>query len=227
MDNTRVTDKINVNTRRDTSKMAIRQMLAIFENAASNGIKPKIAEFSAFKQDAKEYWDDFKKKREEMFNWIWSVVFASFFTFLIALINLGFDFSFLPRQVNYAINGLFVGLFFGGMAVALKYVMVADLSQTGYVRTILGHLTKAEAKYVQPLRQVLFDGISDDDYFELVEKFNKKLMLFLFIGIVVSSVLYWYFYGSAKNLGGLLVFVFLFSLWNIKEFHVKEKVDEK
>jgi hypothetical protein len=217
-------DVINDDERRRVAKTAIRQMLSIFENAEANGVKPKISDFSPFKQDAKEYYDIFKHKGNEGFEIWWAFAVSLFVAISINFLNFNIHFSFFPREVNQFFNGAIVGALTGGMFAFAKYIWTEDVSETGYVRAMLGHLTRAESKYVEPIRQVLFDGISDNDYRPFEEKFNFKMLLFLWFLIAVFSGVS-YLGGRFHQLGLFFVFVVTFVLWFV-DFHYKKKKEE-
>ena len=219
MEDLRVKDVSNLDNVRTQSRAAMQDILAIIKVADYAGVKPAVSDLAKFIQPAKQYFFSFKEKRSETLSILVSIIVGLIVAFLIKNNAFHFTFHFLNKKLSIFLDGFVEGLVIFSLLAFIHYFLDKDRSETAYIVAMLGHLSPGDNRYIEPIRQLLFDDVENN--FEKVEYYNWYLVGFL---ILLGAFLSGLSYLNQKLI--VLVFIIAFFVW-FGNFNVKKIKKEK
>jgi len=222
----KIKDINNVSNVRQRSREAVQSILTALKVADINNHKPSPVEFAKDIQAGKDYYSYFKDERGGT-KGILSFYASLFVTILvIAAISMGHIFtihlSFLDYKQNLFLSRFLDGFVILGFVALIHWPLDVERSETGYVKLLAGHLNETDKKYIEPIRQLLFDGI-DAGGKPKKEVYLYKVVAFLVVlGALLNGLSAYFpkaFYGVA-----VIAFVLWFFEFNFKK--IREEGNE-
>ena len=217
MVDSKMRDILNIENIRAESRQAIQAIFSALKIAEQNGHRPSPSEFTKYIQPAKNYFSYFQEKFSGLNGILgfWASIFVT--VFVLAAIQTGifnFHIDFLSERQNLAFNYFINTLFLMGIVALIHYLLDLMRSETNYIKSLLGHLSLGDYKYVEYVRQLLFDGIDTGNkpkkeiyFWKMAIGFVVVISILMAIGAYVKWVGY---------VGAFLIFLFWFMSFNWK-----------